>query len=478
MQAVTMPDGSVEQFPDAATANDIRDFIEAKFPQAVGELTRRPATPQDSSSFEVMDLSRRQAPQPREPAAVDILDMARRQGPGGQQPAPAPPAPEAGREPGVLDSLDAFARAGGQRFLNNAMQLPDLALTTLANVPSPAGLLSPLMPGHQPARTLEELQASAGRTLYQDITGSRPPAIGDRVLPLPSAEQLAAGVDALTSLDVSRYRKSLDEQQQRREAFPTATMLGDFAGDVGSILLGRVPARAAYQSIASAPPAVQRAPTILGRALQHAGKGTRRTLARAAETGGEGAALAYLQDADPSTAAAVGAGASALGSALGAPAKSILRKGLPAAVLTGTIATVGFLELAPGDQRTVLDAFENRSKEAILGVILGGLGARVPGGFAGQRFADLVNVTKRGTLFSLLNSITRDPERTGPVVKKFAEEPEYFGPTARRRLTRAINSQDIDVSNTIDGLEKDRRYRRAFERLRAEQAELFARAQP
>lgn len=260
--------------------------------------------------------------------------------------------------------------------------------------------------------------------------------------------------------------------QRFTEQAPVATAIGEAGGDIATLLTGRAAVRGLSPKLAAAAPKVAaQAPTIIGRALQGFARTAAKTGTRAVETGAEGAFLASLNDANPAEVAAMGAGSQVLGDVALSTFRGLAKKNrLLKAIALGTVVSLGVQQMTPGGLDRVLPTFEGRNKEAILTFLLSGgaaaiTGGRIPKGFAGPAFAEIVDVTRRGALLSLITSMTRDPVRTGPIVQKFTEDPEFFGANAKRLLTRAINSDSVDVRNTVDRLMKDKEFRKRFEAL-------------
>lgn len=272
-----------------------------------------------------------------------------------------------------------------------------------------------------------------------------------------------------------RFQQAQTDQMvtdiQMAEAAPFATGAGEVAGDIATLLGGRAALRGGTAQ-QLAPIAAERAQTILGRAIQSTGAALARAGGRAAESGAEGAFLAALQGADPMQVGGIAAGGQAIGE-LARPTflKLIQPKNLFAAIGIATIASLGAQQLTPGGLDRVLPTLEKKNKEAIIALLLTGtvgtLTGRVPKEFAGPAFAELASVMPRGALLSVLSSYSKDSARVGPVLQKFSEDPDYFGPKARRLLERALTTEDVDLSGTINRLMEERPFRQKFGALTA-----------
>lgn len=406
----------------------------------------------------------------------------------GQVPAPEAAAPQPQQQPmPALDDpgfLQAVGRQALVHILGNAANTPMVAAETMAGSGGIMGLTpdprrSPLMKGVgslvETATGFNPMSGLGPAPTMPDvrIAGEDVLAAGQTAAQLPGAVATGQPLNI-----VDRFGAAQTEQQATSANFaeqaPVGTAVGGAAGDIATILTGRLPVRAlgkGAELAQIAPKVAQVAPTVLGKALQGFARTMGKSAGRALETGAEGAFLASLQNADIAQVAAGGAAAQMVGDVgLATFRKFSQPKTLLTALALGTVGSLGLQQLTPGGLNRVLPTFEARTKEAVIAFLLSGsatalVGGRVPKNFAGPAFAELVDVTRRGSLLSMLTSLSRDPARTAPVVQKFTEDPDYFGPKAKRLLTRAINSEKIDVRNTVDHLMKDRGFRKQFDAL-------------
>lgn len=423
----------------------------------------------------------------------------------------------AGAQPGtpVVDvpaSL-AFASAFARRFGDNILAVPELLIDTIVPrllpvaderfTPGPLELVS---------KGISAVTGGAVDPIAASERVRERVRQGGHVIDLPSTGDIAAGIEVAAddlpdvlermrqafvgangvpfvrppaTLDpgqrltappptmAERFRQAQTEQMitdiQMAEGAPVATGAGEIAGDIATLIGGRAALRGGVPLQQAAPVVAARAQSILGRALQTTGRALVKAGTRAAETGGEAAFLAALQGADPMEVGAIAAGVQ-LGSDPLRAAVLQLRKPsvLGSALLMATSASLAVQQWTPGGLDRVLPTLEGKNKELWGAMLLAGpamfLG-RMPANFApgkafGPAFAEVVNLLPRGAMNSLLTSYIKDGARVGPVLAKFSEDPDYFGPKARRLLERAITQEDIDLSRTLDRLMEERDFRR------------------
>ena len=275
-------------------------------------------------------------------------------------------------------------------------------------------------------------------------------------------------------------------------------MVGDIAGDIGSLLITRTPFQRGLRN------RVKREPDLLfGSAAKNAPatasftptffEGTRnisksaldkivpllkRGGIRVGETGLEGALVAAMNDDDPLSTAAMAAGAQTVGGTALAATKGLFgNKGANLAMAAaGTMAFLQlFKEATPGGRDRILESSETAfAKLAALITVAGIAGAnglgRVRGNLRTQQpeLADLITTIPRGNMLSLLNNIMQDD--TGEVelvLGQLMKDPSYFGPTAQRRFERAQTVEGApDLVKQIELLKSDRRFKRRLNALR------------
>ena len=380
--------------------------------------------------------------------------------------------------PGAEDDVS-FGAAAGRSFVNKMLDLPEKAVHGVLSALTPHPVGEGRIPG--PLHLLSSLtKAATGGRVDPQASGA---AFRERGPNLGLARDINAGAEVISQLPGAIKRGQPLELGERfanaqadeeikdiraAQDAPIGTAVGSAAGDIATLLIARAPFKAAGLGQASTA-AIPRAQTVIGQALKTFAQSSRKVGGRALETGVEGAFLASLEDVDPLAVGTGGAAAQVVGdTALATFRKLSKPANLMGVIALGTIGTLGLQQLTPGGLDRVLPTFEGRNKEAILALVLSGvagpwIGGRIPKNFAGPAFAEIANVIRRGPMLSLFKSLARDPVRVGPVVQKFVEDPEYFGDRSKRILLRAISSEKIDLSNTVEHLmQNDRQFKRKF----------------
>ena len=347
---------------------------------------------------------------------------------------------EAGRPaPPPVSAGSAFGRAALNRYLSNLLGIPGLALQGAKKIG--------LAPESARMPTPEEIRAGVGAFRTPGpITRLGMPAAPPQ--PVDFGEALAG---------------EMAQTRQAEAEAPTATAAGGVAGDVLTLLTARAPVKALLRGARAklpgipmtAEPGIRRAvqDVFALPKVQRLGRG----LARAGETGLEGAVLAALDDGDPWKTAGIAAGGQAIGSAvLTAIPKTKL--GLAVDMAAGVIAWQAFKELIPGGKDRILESTEHEVRKltffGVLGAGAAALGARraSPEGILAKnlpRFAEAVTAIPRGAILSMLKDFTREHERGSDlshrVTGKFAEDPSYFGEEAGKRIGRALRTGGISA---------------------------------
>lgn len=206
-----------------------------------------------------------------------------------------------------------------------------------------------------------------------------------------------------------------------------------------------------------------------------------RGMTKGAEAGVDGLLLGAMNNQDPVETAAIGAGAQLGGSALLSMLTGFKGAGsLPTRLALEAAGLLAIIQVGrsviPGEDASVVEdagsAFDKIVAGALLGVGagLGGAG-RVTGTKAFERSRELLPVAaemaqtfQRGLSLSALNRMFAD-DRVEPVLNALVSDPTTFGPTATRRIRRAISNPDIDLSETLDSLSSDSRFKNILEQL-------------
>ena len=348
-------------------------------------------------------------------------------------------------------ATDATATAFTNRAGNNLIGIPDAILTGLANaVASPRSIAAPILGGD-----------FSDRTLFEDITGSPPPAVGTRILPTPSVQDIRSFFGG----------PSVEEQQRKAAQFPNATAAGEFLGDAATLFLGRAPGvKRRAQSTALVPvraelPAGTRRlfdRAFRSKSVQRLGRAARRS----GETGIEAATISVLNGGDPAETAAWAMGMQAVGSGslaiLPRSGKGVL--GFFAAGMAGATLLQLAKSATPGGQDSFVDSvnssFDKLKWALVAGVSAGALGLGRKGGKLAQDvplLADALTAIPRGAAISFISDQTKD-KRIEPVVNKMVSDPKFFTPDEYRRLGRALQSEKISVSEMLDRMSRDKAF--------------------
>lgn len=386
-------------------------------------------------------------------------------GRGPASPVVGEPAPDLGvAEPSMAT---AALRGGSRQMLDNLLAVPE----AMVNIPARAfyEAISPLTGGYRPPDF--DMPSAA------EVTAGAQTALNT-----PSA--LLSGGPGVAE----RYGNALERQQnvdiRFREAAPASTAVGEIGGDIATILATRGMGRAALTGTAAparALPAAEKAASpvgsVIGNTLKSFANTAGKTAGRAAQAGAEAGLLATLQNADPAEVTAIASG----GQLVSEIAKGTYKKlaGSPAKLL-GTIAVAASAGLAieqwtPGGLDRVLPTLEDANKHVWLTLVLSGLSslpARQPGAalraseLASERvLGDLLGAVPRSLMESTVVWAVNNPAKAGPILSKFAEDPDYFGPKAQRMLVRAMTTEGADIDATVDSLLDDRAFRRKYEAL-------------
>jgi len=419
---------------------------------------------------------------------------------GANTPSPSPQTTPTEQSPSTvagqprITAEQALGQEATFRFLNNVIGVGDLAITSLANFESPFRG-NPV--GERPA------------TLFEDITGQVPPEIGDSIL--PSAEDITAGLGATAEgiqnllrgqpADVGRnfqlaQSEAVAQQRQRQQEQPVSTSVGQAGADVAALLTGRAPVspKIARDSIANAIRAARRlAPrtsrqqfsTGVGKAAEQSilgkgVKGLKDITSRSAETGIEAGTLALINDGDPLETAGFAAGGQAAGSvalSLITTKPGFLSLAASAAGLAAFIETGGNLVGRDGSPVEALgSAFDKISVGIGLGLGAGLLGAgRIGRGSASgltseitrriPRVMDAITAIPRGAVLSAITESRKD-DRIQPVLDSLSVNPGIFSESERKTLERAMKSEKISMTETLDRLSKKESFARKLEEIR------------
>ena len=327
---------------------------------------------------------------------------------------------------------------------------------------------------------------------------TRFPASALRGAPIPNTFDVQAagqalfdGGDGTLSERFARRKDELVEADlQAREQNPLAATAGGMLGDAATLLARaarsrRFAARAdraadEVADVATSPPRGLEAIRLTADDIVQSKlvRRLRRGGLRIGEATLEGAVIGALNDDDPLTSAAMAAGAQTAGSTLLSITDGLLTKG-GRNLVYGIAGTIAFIQLfksaTPGGRDRILESTESGFNKVAATLALGGLAGASGMGRVGGRlsdrlpgFADSITSLPRGSVLSLLSEIGEgdaDSQLVEDVLMRLAEDPEYFGPAAARRIERALYSDSISVTETINDLRANREFRRRLDEL-------------
>lgn len=396
--------------------------------------------------------------------------------------------------------------AGGfalRRFVDNLLNIPGgvgEALAIGAAVPQTVvGAAGAKLQG-QPMEVMRRF-GEARSEQRQQLPASALLAAGER---MPGAPDVAAGIDVLSDLPGALTRPlpetwkpgdpllgpAMDEARARdvertgqlREQHPVAAPVGEAAGDLATLLLGRAPFAGRIRDFTNPP---RRVPKVTSGPRAEADKflsqpwvqQTERGLRKAGEAGIEAAALSLVAEGDPVTSAFLAAGGQASGSAAMWLTSKYVKHLTPA--LVGTMFAVHLFNSAvPGGERNIFEALDTSTNKALAamgaGFFAAVLGAgRLPKstqenlGFIGEAIGPAL----RTPMLTLIRAFTEERERgddtTLRVMDRLAVDPDAFGEKARKQIEKTIEAGG-DLSERIGQLMETREFRRAYEDLEPE----------
>jgi hypothetical protein len=361
-------------------------------------------------------------------------------------------------------AMSAFKRGAASGFADNFLGLPDLAVQAGDRALKSA---SPLYRVADPV--------DIARKVMGKLTGGAvqlPTEIGQRTPGFPTGDQAVAAASALTSDQpgglVDRFKTEMARGQQMQEEHPIASGAGEVAGDVGTLMTGRLPLRA---SIANAEKLIQGINTAKGlnpgmwrivneAVSSHTAKSIYQGLFRAGETGLEGASLAVLKQGDPMTVGAFSAGGQLAGStalSLGSHAWGHGLGGFGTRVLGAAAAGAAVARLAyeytplgEGNIFDTLQAFDGSFKHIAMALGLGvGAGMLGAGRMRSARLyqdipkiIDGVTAAPRGAVMSIATDITKrlqaGQQDAARALTHLVNDPNAFNETQLKQLGNAV----------------------------------------
>ena len=349
----------------------------------------------------------------------------------------------------------AFTGGLAERLLDNALALPELAL---------AGSGIPAMLKPQ----------------------------GGNILPVPTGREVLSGAQGL--LPGNTAESAMAEREQLRVDEPMKSTLGEFGGDVMTLLGGRLPKTGSggllddamgkgIEALTRKFGTAERGMKAVGRDLVTSPTFGRmiRGFERAGETGIEGAALAILQGGDPVETAAYAAGgqlasSGALSLAQGGfewplrfaqnPSMGRFTKAMFGVAANAVVAST-FLNLLQnavpgGDDSPLLaeeSAFEKLLAGLAIGLVVGIPGKRPKPGGRLDRFpslADAILTVPRTVILRMAQSMAEDPA-VEKAVLVMGSSPDSFTDKQLKQFNKA--AEEGTLSETLKEMRLDDKFR-------------------
>lgn len=396
-----------------------------------------------------------------------------------------------------LATPDVIKQFGARRLINTILSTPSAAGELLAITAAGFGTAAKagvdLLTG-QPTNILEDFAA------LRESEGQRFPASALKAIPSPTATDIiSAGQSfAIPRPNQPSFSERFQENKERqtefldtlREENPIAATVGEVGADAALLVAGRLPIAKGIQRIEKrlANPSKLDLPPGLSRVIDDALKSkSMRKLARGAgrsvETGLEAAVVSALGDGDPVSASFFAAGAQAGGS-LGLSASKALLSGGPLKIgaklsiaAAGTFGLIqGIKSITPGGDDSVIASAESAFNKVALVLALGMVSGIVGAGRGRSsqlaenlpKTVDAIASSLRGISLSGIKELTRDDvdlDTISLITRKLINNPDFFGPTAGRRLLRAMTTEAVSLSDEIEKLLREKRFREKVDEL-------------
>ena len=319
------------------------------------------------------------------------------------------------------------------------------------------------------------------------------PRLGDEILGAGAfARDIAMGAES-PNLQESIQRQELTRARNLEER-PLTTGAANLLGDAASLITLRArgaPARGrqelfdsvtatairnqANKGVTDAAEHIQflKQNRGLASALSDSLKGSRQYLksrgARAVDAGIDGYLTGIINGQDPIELAAYGAGGQAASSVLlslaSLPFGNNLTKtglGLATTALGFGALTQVFKDITPGGEDNLIDSIEGGFQKLVL-AIAAATGAVLVGGgrlTAPERLvnalpgiADGITRLQRGAMLSAIGEY-REDALVRDVMDKFTTDPNYFGEQAARLIKRAVDVENVSLTDTINNLKQ------------------------
>lgn len=370
----------------------------------------------------------------------------------------------------------AFSRAAATSLADNALAIPEGAARTLR----PMGL-KPNTEVKNPLDALVRMATFGAINPIANANGVN--AGGERIL--PAGDQTVAGVLAAAGTPGSgggiadRYRAEMARGQQMQEDHPIASGAGEVAGDVATMITGRMPFRGAIANgekmIAGMNTAKNLNPgmwRLVNEAVSSAPmKSLYRGLYRGAEAGIEGMSMAVLKGGDPFATGAFAAGGQMAGSGLLTLNKSLWGGDFGGRVLKTALAGMAvtklayeFTPLGEGNIFDVLQAadssFNHIAHALALGVGAGLLGAgRLREARVGKDIPKLIEgvaTAPRAAVMSVatdvIKSLQEGKQDAARTLSHLVNDPSSFNTSQLKQLSSGLEGGKFGA--TVDRLLK------------------------
>ena len=351
-----------------------------------------------------------------------------------------------------------------------------------------------------------ERRGPAPSVSYGDVVSQMAPDSDQILANVQRGGEMASNIASFSRAPISTREEALANQQritqQNQANNPFAAGAGDVAGDVASLLFFRAPMaknRAALDSAQAygiralekvrkategdLTPAAKTFSELFGRGFANspmAATLTRGTT-KAAEAGIDGLMLGVMNRQDPIETASIGIGSQIGASLMLSTLTGFKGTGSPATRLAIAAAgTMGIIQalrvMTPIDEASPVTDLQAAYPKLIAGTFLGLAVGIIGGGrlsgtkvFEGSRellpvLADNIQTAVRGLSLDTINKWMADP-RIETTLTALSRDPDTFGAAAGRRIERAITNGNIDLSNTLDELSRNTRFRQTLESL-------------
>ena len=347
-----------------------------------------------------------------------------------------------------------------------------------------------------------ERRGPAPNVSYGDLVSQMSPDSDQILANVQRGGEVASNIANFSRAPISTREEALANQQritqQNQANNPFATGAGDVAGDVASLLFFRAPMaknRAALDYAQASglralnamkegvgTPAAKSFSELFLKGFSNSPLAATLTrgATKAGEAGVDGLMLGVMNRKDPVESAAIGAGSQVGASMLMSAVTGFKGSGSPSTRLMiaagGTVAALQTLRvLTPMDAESpVTDlqkAFPKILAASAIGLASGVMFGRITGTKAYESARDLMPVIAdqastalRGITLERLTEWMADP-RIETTLSALARDPDAFGPAAGRRIERAVTNGSINLSNTLDELSRNTRFRQTLESL-------------